>query len=163
MQHQKHTNPSPVLFCFCVCQALTYRVGHHSTSDDSTRYRSADEIEWWNKARNPLSRFRTWVESNGWWSDEAESDLRSKIKKEVIKKSLAREHLYKKHFWFIYDVPSKQMLEAIRVAEKTEKPNLNHMFSDVYDVPPLNLREQELLVRQAIKSHPQDYPSDVPL
>ncbi|KAF2616310.1 hypothetical protein F2Q70_00007235 [Brassica cretica] len=118
-------------------EALTYRVGHHSTSDDSTRYRSADEIEWWNKARNPLSRFRTWVESNGWWNDESESDLRSRIKKE--------------------------MLEAIRVAEKTEKPILNHMFSDVYDVPPLNLREQELLVRQAIKSHPQDYPSDVPL
>ncbi|KAL0709266.1 hypothetical protein Bca4012_016244 [Brassica carinata] len=118
-------------------EALTYRVGHHSTSDDSTRYRSADEIEWWNKARNPLSRFKTWVESNGWWSDKAESDLRSRIKKE--------------------------MLEAIRVAEKTEKPNLNHMFSDVYDVPPLNLREQELLVRQAIKSNPQDYPSDVPL
>ena len=75
-----------LLFCFGVCQALTYRVGHHSTSDDSTRYRSAEEIEWWNKARNPLSRFRTWVESNGWWSDEAESDLRCKIKKEVIKK-----------------------------------------------------------------------------
>lgn len=60
-------------------------------------------------------------------------------------------------------VPCKQMLEAIRVAEKTEKPNLKNMFSDVYDVPPSNLREQELLVRQAIKSHPQDYPSDVSL
>jgi len=59
--------------------------------------------------------------------------------------------------------PCKQMLEALRVAEKTEKPNLQNMFSDVYDVPPSNLREQELLVRQTINSHPQDYPSDVPL
>ena len=26
-------------------EAMTYRVGHHSTSDDSTRYRATDEIE----------------------------------------------------------------------------------------------------------------------
>jgi 2-oxoisovalerate dehydrogenase E1 component alpha subunit len=28
-------------------EAITYRVGHHSTSDDSTRYRAAQEIEQW--------------------------------------------------------------------------------------------------------------------
>nr|GFB44256.1 thiamin diphosphate-binding fold (THDP-binding) superfamily protein [Tanacetum cinerariifolium] len=28
-------------------EAMTYRVSHHSTSDDSTKYRSADEIEYW--------------------------------------------------------------------------------------------------------------------
>jgi len=26
---------------------MSYRIGHHSTSDDSTRYRSAEEIEFW--------------------------------------------------------------------------------------------------------------------
>ena len=26
-------------------EAMTYRVGHHSTSDDSTRYRGTDEIK----------------------------------------------------------------------------------------------------------------------
>jgi len=28
-------------------EAITYRVGHHSTSDDSTRYRESSEIERW--------------------------------------------------------------------------------------------------------------------
>ncbi|KAI8003323.1 hypothetical protein LOK49_LG08G01461 [Camellia lanceoleosa] len=58
-------------------EAITYRVGHHSTSDDSTKYRPADEIEHWKTARNPIARFRKWVNRNGWWSDEGESKLRT--------------------------------------------------------------------------------------
>lgn len=64
-------------------QALTYRVGHHSTSDDSTKYRPIDEIEHWRIARDPISRYRKWVEGNGWWSDAEESELRSSVRKEV--------------------------------------------------------------------------------
>ncbi|KAI9113215.1 hypothetical protein K1719_015740 [Acacia pycnantha] len=88
-------------------EALTYRAGHHSTSDDSTRYRSIDEIEYWKKARNPVNRFRRWVESNGWWGDEDELKLRQSVKKEL--------------------------LQAIQVAEKTKKPALEELFNDVYD------------------------------
>lgn len=64
-------------------EALTYRVGHHSTSDDSTKYRPVDEIELWRSARDPITRFRKWIESNGWWSGEAESELRSNVRKQV--------------------------------------------------------------------------------
>jgi 2-oxoisovalerate dehydrogenase E1 component alpha subunit len=28
-------------------ESMAYRIGHHSTSDDSTRYRSKDEINEW--------------------------------------------------------------------------------------------------------------------
>ena len=28
-------------------EAITYRMGHHSTSDDSTRYRTRDEMQFW--------------------------------------------------------------------------------------------------------------------
>ncbi|EEF42048.1 2-oxoisovalerate dehydrogenase subunit alpha 1, mitochondrial isoform X2 [Ricinus communis] len=117
-------------------EALTYRVGHHSTSDDSTKYRPADEIEYWKMARNPVNRFRKWVERNGWWSDKEESELRSSVR--------------------------KQLLQAIQVAEKTEKPPLGDMFTDVYDIPSSNLREQEKQLRETISAHPQDYPSVVP-
>ena len=65
-------------------QALTYRVGHHSTSDDSTKYRPVDEIEHWRTARDPISRYRKWVQGNDWWSDAEESELRSRVRKEVI-------------------------------------------------------------------------------
>ncbi|MBA0571713.1 hypothetical protein Golob_002088, partial [Gossypium lobatum] len=61
-------------------EAVTYRVGHHSTSDDSTKYRPANEIEWWRMARDPVTRFRKWIEINGWWGSEAESQLRSSIR-----------------------------------------------------------------------------------
>ncbi|KAF2306840.1 hypothetical protein GH714_021907 [Hevea brasiliensis] len=56
-----------------------------------------------------------------------------------------------------------ELLQAIQVAEKTEKPPLGNLFSDVYDLPPSNLREQEKQLRETINRHPQDYPSDVPM
>ncbi|XP_012066122.1 2-oxoisovalerate dehydrogenase subunit alpha 1, mitochondrial isoform X2 [Jatropha curcas] len=118
-------------------EALTYRVGHHSTSDDSTKYRPVNEIEYWKMERNPVNRFRKWVERNGWWSDADESEVRSSIR--------------------------KQLLKAIQVAEKTEKPPLGDLFDDVYDLPPSDLREQEKQLRETINRHPHDYPSDVPL
>ena len=40
-------------------------------------------MEWWRKARDPVARFGNWVESNGWWSAEAESELRSSVRKQV--------------------------------------------------------------------------------
>ncbi|XP_044474493.1 2-oxoisovalerate dehydrogenase subunit alpha 1, mitochondrial-like isoform X2 [Mangifera indica] len=126
------TEKRPVLV-----EALTYRVGHHSTSDDSTKYRPVDEIEYWKSARNPVNRFRNWIESNGWWSDTEEAELRSSLK--------------------------KQLLQAIQAAEKTEKSAVADLFTDVYDVPPKNLREQEKQLRETIKKYPQDYPSDVPV
>ena len=64
-------------------KAMTYRVGHHSTSDDSTKYRAADEIQYWKMSRNPVNRFRKWVEDNGWWSEEDESKIRSNARKQV--------------------------------------------------------------------------------
>lgn len=30
-------------------EAMTYRIGHHSTSDDSTAYRSVDEVRYWDQ------------------------------------------------------------------------------------------------------------------
>ncbi|KAL3641180.1 hypothetical protein CASFOL_016148 [Castilleja foliolosa] len=118
-------------------EALTYRVGHHSTSDDSTKYRSTNEIEHWKTDRNPANKFRKWVQKKGWWAEEDETKLRSSIRKEV--------------------------LSAIQVADKTEKPYLEDLFTDVYDRVPLNLREQEKSLRETIKKHHQDFPADVPV
>ena len=36
-------------------EAFTYRMGAHTTSDDPTRYRDADEVEAW-KAKDPIDR-----------------------------------------------------------------------------------------------------------
>ena len=42
-------------------EAMTYRLGHHSTSDDSTAYRSIDEMNSWEKDDNPILRFRQYL------------------------------------------------------------------------------------------------------
>ncbi|KAI5650421.1 hypothetical protein M9H77_36426 [Catharanthus roseus] len=118
-------------------EALTYRVGHHSTSDDSTKYRQVNEIELWKTARNPIARFRKWVQRNGWWSEEDESEHRGNIR--------------------------KQLLQAIQVADRTEKPAISDLFSDVYHEKPLNLHEQERSLKESIGRYPKDYPTDVPV
>lgn len=64
-------------------EALTYRVGHHSTSDDSSKYRAVDEIEHWKMERNPVNRFAKWLTNNGWLSVEDESKHKTTIKKQV--------------------------------------------------------------------------------
>jgi pyruvate dehydrogenase E1 component alpha subunit len=45
-------------------EAFTYRMGAHTTSDDPGRYRPADEVEAW-RARDPISRLRTYLEREG--------------------------------------------------------------------------------------------------
>lgn len=51
-------------------EAMTYRLGHHSTSDDSTAYRSIDEMSTWEKDDNPISRFKSYLINKGWWDVE---------------------------------------------------------------------------------------------
>ena len=57
------TQSRPVLI-----EAMTYRLGHHSTSDDSTAYRSIDEINSWEKDDNPILRFKNYLIQQSLWS-----------------------------------------------------------------------------------------------
>ena len=45
-------------------EALTYRVGAHTSSDDPTKYRTDAELQSW-IARDPITRFETWLRSRG--------------------------------------------------------------------------------------------------
>ncbi|GAB2219709.1 hypothetical protein Droror1_Dr00007346 [Drosera rotundifolia] len=100
------------------------------------RPRPVEEIEWWRKVHDPVTRFRKWVERNGWWNDDEESQLRNNVR--------------------------KQVLAAIQAAEKLEKPALAELFTDVYEVAPSNLREQERLLRDCRKT-PGEIPDRVSL
>ena len=108
-----------------------------------------------------MTRFRNWVQANGWWSDEEETELRGTLRKQV------GFPVALNHTTMFYESISTdgfyQVLKAIQVAEKTEKPSLGNLFSDVYDKVPSNLQEQEKSLRQTIKTHKQDFPADVPL
>jgi pyruvate dehydrogenase E1 component alpha subunit len=45
-------------------EALTYRIGAHTTSDDPTKYRTNEEVEHW-KARDPLDRLEKFLRRQG--------------------------------------------------------------------------------------------------
>lgn len=52
-------------------EAVTYRLGPHTTSDDPTRYRSAAEVENW-AALDPIPRYRTYLQSVDVWTERLE-------------------------------------------------------------------------------------------
>lgn len=45
-------------------EALTYRMGAHTTSDDPTKYRTSDEEESWSR-RDPIARMRAYLQGRG--------------------------------------------------------------------------------------------------
>jgi pyruvate dehydrogenase E1 component alpha subunit len=46
-------------------------MGHHTTSDDATRYRPEDDLKAW-EPRDPLRRFQLYLRDKGWWDDASE-------------------------------------------------------------------------------------------
>ncbi|KAK6050832.1 hypothetical protein COOONC_11663 [Cooperia oncophora] len=67
-------NIKPVLI-----ESMTYRLGHHSTSDDSTVYRS------WTDKDHPIKRFKHYITEKGWWNDEEEKKWQTDCRKRILK------------------------------------------------------------------------------
>jgi pyruvate dehydrogenase E1 component alpha subunit len=65
-------------------EALTYRLGPHTTSDDPTIYRSSEEVAYWEK-RDPITRFRIYLISQGHWTIEEDDALVKEYKASVNK------------------------------------------------------------------------------
>jgi 2-oxoisovalerate dehydrogenase E1 component alpha subunit len=57
-------------------EALTYRLGAHTTTDDPTRYRTKDELEMWT-AREPVGRYKAFLEKAGLWSEDVEQEVQA--------------------------------------------------------------------------------------
>lgn len=54
-----------------VIEAVTYRLGDHTTADDARRYRDSKEVEE-ARAREPVKRLRAWLESKQAWDQKQE-------------------------------------------------------------------------------------------
>ena len=59
------------------------RIGHHSTSDDSSAYRSVDEVSYWDREDHPISRLHHYIMDQGWWSETEEKDWMLVSRKKV--------------------------------------------------------------------------------
>jgi pyruvate dehydrogenase E1 component alpha subunit len=55
-------------------EAVTYRLGPHTTSDDPTRYRSQEEVDKWT-ALDPIPRYRSYLQSVGVWTERLEERI----------------------------------------------------------------------------------------
>ncbi len=111
-------------------EALTYRMGGHSTSDDPDRYRESDQLAPW-AAMDPIERVRRYLEKRGRWNQVSEDRLVEEI---------------------------RQPLQAIRSSwrKRRSRLGLESLFDDVYEDLPWHLAEQrDELVRgpRAPKSH----------
>lgn len=63
-------------------EAVTYRLMMHTTADDPTKYRTEDEEQVWWK-RDPLPRFRKYLEGRKYWNDELEAELQRELKEKM--------------------------------------------------------------------------------
>ncbi|MHC5003060.1 MAG: pyruvate dehydrogenase (acetyl-transferring) E1 component subunit alpha [Planctomycetota bacterium] len=63
-------------------EALTYRLGDHTTADDARRYRDAEEVESW-KQRDPAVRLRTYMTARKLWDDAKQEAAEARAKETV--------------------------------------------------------------------------------
>ncbi|KAJ8583586.1 hypothetical protein M405DRAFT_917086 [Rhizopogon salebrosus TDB-379] len=110
-------------------EMMTYRVGHHSTSDDSFAYRGRQEVENKKMIDNPITRFRLFMESQGWWNETYEEELKLRLKQDVLK--------------------------AFKRAETLKRANLKELFIDVYAEEPWNIKEQREELAGLLKKYRQ--------
>jgi pyruvate dehydrogenase E1 component alpha subunit len=73
-------------------EAVTYRIGDHTTADDASRYRDAAEVERW-RQRDPVERLRRYLEANGLWDAEREAACLAEAEEEVDAAVRAAESL----------------------------------------------------------------------
>ena len=63
-------------------EALTYRIGSHTTADDATRYRDTAEVEAW-RAKDPLTRFRLFLWQRNLLDEEQDRQLNAAVEAEI--------------------------------------------------------------------------------
>ena len=112
-------------------EAMSYRVSHHSTSDDSFAYRAKVEVEDWKRRDNPITRLRKWMQHQGIWDEEKEKHARSQIRRDVLK--------------------------AFAEAEKEKRAPLRNVFTHVYEELSEESKEQMKELGRLLDEYPDEY------
>jgi len=108
-------------------EAVTYRRGAHTSSDDPSVYRDPTEPQAW-ETSDPIKRFRLYCEAKGVWSKADEERLRADF--DVRFAALVAE------------------TEAV-----APRPPLASMFDDVYAERPWHIEEQARELEAKIRRH----------
>lgn len=111
-------------------EAITYRQGLHSSSDDPSLYRMAEEEEEW-RMNDPILRCRKFLQKEGWWSADWEDGVQ-------------REQLANMH-------------EATNEAERNPPPPPNSLFDDVWAEMTPRLEAQRRRLSEELEGHEADF------
>lgn len=116
--------------CPVLIETMSFRLGAHSTSDDPSGYRSAEEEEEW-RQKDPISRMKNWLIKQDWWDQSRDEELQKNFRKEI--------------------------LQELKLAEKRPKPPLADIINDVYKTPPGHLLEQLKSLESHVAKYPDNY------
>ncbi len=105
-------------------EALTYRMGAHSTSDDPTHYRSEEEVEAWRR-KDPIRRFAAYLKKEGLLTDQAEAAVAEEAREEVQR--------------------------AVAACEAAPPVPPESLVEDVYAEMPWHLKEQQEWIQRPVK------------
>ena len=72
-------------------EAVTYRKGAHTTSDDPTKYRTKEEEEAW-EATDPLKRLKAYLNSKKLWKEDDEEKIIPQYKEEIDRQFIEAEN-----------------------------------------------------------------------
>jgi len=114
-------------------EAVTYRMSHHTTADDWTRYRSKEEVEEWKK-KDPILRLRLHLQKQNIWSDADEQRLQEEAKAEIA--------------------------QVVQQYEALPPRDVEDIFKYVYAEMPWNLKEQLAELREYLSEHGGDLPKE---
>ena len=91
-------------------EALTYRLGAHTTSDDPTKYRKREEEELWGLT-DPLIRLKRFIEGKGIWNIDEEKlieEYKQQIDKQFIEAENNKSYPLNDVFQYMYtDMPEE--------------------------------------------------------
>ncbi len=96
-------------------EAVTYRLGDHTTSDDASKYRSKEEVEEWEK-KDPIERLKKHFQKIGTWSDDYEKWVEEEVEKEIA--------------------------DAVEKAFAIPPPQPENLFKNVFAEPPPDFQKE---------------------
>ncbi|MNV63486.1 2-oxoisovalerate dehydrogenase subunit alpha [compost metagenome] len=100
---------------------VTYRAGPHSTSDDPSKYRPADDAQHF-PLGDPIDRLKQHLIKRGLWSEQQHDELRTELDAEVLR--------------------ALKEAETHGLLGSDNRPGAALMFEDVYKDMPEHLRRQ---------------------
>jgi len=105
-------------------ECLTYRMGHHTTADDATKYRPKKELELWAK-KDPIKRLEKFL-----------------LKERMLKQNDVGE---------IAKQAEEEVAKAVTDYEATPKPKPTDMFDYLFEKRTMQLEEQRQLMEKYLE------------